>query len=202
LDGGSYRRLVGAASILVGIGGFVYSTFFVIYLQSGSTAAATVTFVALLLGGVLATAVVVGLYGMLREVDPLPAVWALVVGVIGTAGSAIHGGYDLANRFHPPAVLASDLPNAVDPRGLLTFAFTGLSLLAFAWLMVRSAAFPQRLAQLGLVTGGLLILVYVGRLVILNPKNWAVLTAAVLSGFVASPAFFVWLGVDLRRRPA
>jgi hypothetical protein len=45
--------------------------------------------------------------------------------------------------------------------------------------------------------------VYLGRLIVLNPKNPLLLTAAVLSGFVVSPAWFLWLGSILwRGQPA
>ena len=39
-------------------------------------------------------------------------VWALLLGVAGMTGSAIHAGYDLANVIHPPASpLPADLPS-------------------------------------------------------------------------------------------
>src|SRR5439155_1658755 len=80
----------------------------------------------------------------------------------------------------------SNLPNAVDPRGLMTFAVSGVATLVAAWLIVKGGTFPRRLGYLGAVTGMLLILVYLGRLIILNPKNPAVLTAAILTGFVGA----------------
>ncbi len=45
----------------------------------------------------------------------------------------------------------------------------------------------------------LLLVVYLGRLIILNPKNPVLLTAAILTGFVLSPAWFFWLGRELMR---
>ena len=84
----------------------------------------------------------------------------------------------------------------------MTFGVSGLAILVAAWLIVRGATgFPTRLGYLGAATGVLLIVVYLGRLIILNPKNPVVLTAAILTGFVLSPLWFAWLGRELWRGP-
>jgi hypothetical protein len=119
---------------------------------------------------------------------------------MAAAGSSIHGAYDLANFVkHPLGAPAGfrALPNAVDPRGLMTFGVSGLSILIAAWLILQGAALPRRLGQLGIATGLLLIVVYLGRLIILNPKNPVVLTAAILTGFILSPLWFIGLGREL-----
>jgi hypothetical protein len=116
-------------------------------------------------------------------------------------GAAIHGGFDLATLVKTPTVGRGNLPNYIDPRGLLTFAVTGIAIFVAAWLIWRGAAFPKGLAYLGFASGVLLVIVYLGRLIVLNPKSPAVLIAAVLSGFLVNPAFFIWLGLELRRSP-
>ena len=87
----SYERFAGICAILTGVVGFVYSVAFVILrsmpLQS----------VCLLLSGLVGTAALVAVYGRLRETDASFALWALLLGLVGAIGSAIHGGYDLAN---------------------------------------------------------------------------------------------------------
>ena len=195
----SSSRTAGSVAIALGAGGFAYSTSFVLYLHSGSTGAAKLAALLLSGGGVLSLVVLVALYERLRATDPFVALLALVFGAAGAAGSAIHGAYDLANFLHPPGVANANLPNAVDPRGLMTFAFAGAALLLMAWLIMRGAGLPKALGSLGIAGGVLLILIYVGRLTILNPKNPALLTIAVVSGFVVNPAWFVWLGLSLRR---
>ena len=55
---------------------------------------------------------------------------------------------------------------------------------------------PGRLAYLA---GGLLILVYLARLIVLAPTSPLVLVPAALAGFVVNPAFYLWLGLWLRR---
>ena len=131
------------------------------------------------------------------------ALVGLVLVVIGSAGAMAHGGYDLANLLHPPTadVLGdAGLPNPVDPRGLLTFGASGLGLLVLAALARGNAILPRGLATLGMVVGLLLVVVYLGRLIILTPTNPVVAAAAGLTGLILSPAFYIWVGIELRRR--
>jgi hypothetical protein len=51
-----------------------------------------------------------------------------------------------------------------------------------------------------MVVGALLIVVYLGRLIILTPTNPVVAAAAGVTGLILSPAFYLWLGMQLRRR--
>jgi hypothetical protein len=46
--------------------------------------------------------------------------------------------------------------------------------------------------------GALLIVIYLGRLIILDPTN-IVVRIALLAGVVVNTIWFVWLGVALRR---
>ena len=204
-----FERGSGYAAIAVGIGGLVYSITFVIFLSSGSRSAAEISSLLLMVGGLAALPVMLGVYGRLRGAEPGFAELAVLLGVLGAFGAAAHGAYDLANFIKAPGVAPDGLPNPVDPRGLGTFALTGLALLLVAWVIARGGRLPRRFGTLSLVAGALLVYVYLGRLIILNPKNPAVLVAAVLSGFVVNPVLFVWLGLillgmeptlDLRRR--
>jgi hypothetical protein len=80
--------------------------------------------------------------------------------VIAAAGSAAHGAYDLANFIKPPAALSGDVPNAVDPRSMMTFGVAGIAILVASLAIARTGAFPRVLAGLGTVAGVLLIVVY------------------------------------------
>ena len=62
-------------------------------------------------------------------------------------------------------------------------------------------ALPRGLGYLAFVAAALLVFVYVGRLIILDPKSPALLAAAVAVGYVVNPVWFVWLAVALRRKP-
>jgi hypothetical protein len=197
----SYERFAGWTSIAVAIGGIAYSLSFVIFLKNGSNTAATVADLALMLGGFAVTAVLIAVFRRLRETDAGFALWAVLLGILGAAGSGFHGGFDLAVQVKDPAGTVADLAaNPTDPRGLATFALSGLALLLISWLIIAGGRLPKRLGYLGILAGALLVIVYVGRLTVYNPKNPFLLTMAVLSGFVVNPAWFAWLGLVLLGR--
>jgi hypothetical protein len=200
-----YDRLAGGAALLAGIGGFVYSIAFIggIVLGAAPEAGKLVASAALLIGGLLTAVVLIAIHARVSGQAPQLAGLGLALALIGALGASVHGGYDLANVIHPPDsdVLAlNGLPNPIDPRGLLTFGIAGLGLLVLAWLLRRSATVPTGLATLGIVVGALLVVVYLGRLIVFAPTNPLVAGPAALVGFVLSPAFYIWLGLVLRRR--
>jgi hypothetical protein len=45
----------------------------------------------------------------------------------------------------------------------------------------------------------LLLVIYIGRLVVLDPEHPVLLVAALATGFVVNPLWWIWLGVALRR---
>ncbi len=162
----SFERFAGLNAILAGIAGLLYSISFIVLKND--------LFIALflMLGGLFATAALTGVYSRLKESDATFALWALLLGIAGSFGAIIHGGYDLANAINPPAVnnVLTSLPSVVDPRGLLTFGITGLGVFIIAWLMGRGKQFPQGLSYWGYLLAILLVLLYLGRLIILDPK--------------------------------
>jgi hypothetical protein len=170
----------------------------VIAVKAASQPADTASWTLLLIGGVFSTAVLVSLYQILRETDAGFAMWGLLLGFVGAAGSVIHGGFELA-RVIPTEVPVSFPGNPVDPRGLLTFGLAGAGLIVLSALIRRSPALPSGLGALGIALGVLLMLVYLGRLFIVDPNEPVLLGAAALAGVVAHPAFFIWLGRSLRR---
>ena len=93
----------------------------------------------------------------------------------------------------------ANLPNAVDPRGLMTFGVAGLAILIAAWAAGHRGAFRIELTPLGTLAGALLVIVYLGRLIVLDPNKPFLLAAAVVSGFLVTPAWFVWTGIELLR---
>ncbi len=191
----SFERFAGLCAILAGIVGLLYSISFIVLKNDLLIA------LFLMLGGLLSTAVLTVVYNRLRETDASFALWALLLGIAGSLGAAIHGGYDLANAINPPNVSAAlaSLPSPVDPRGLLTFGVTGLGVCGIAWLMGRSGRFPRGLSYWGYLLAVLLVVLYLGRLIILDPKNPVIVVDGVLSGFVVNPVWYLWLGVVLWR---
>lgn len=185
---------------IVGIGGIIYSLAFLII---GSQ---MIYSLGLLVGGILSTMVLTAVYARVRSVDSSIARWALVLGVVGAAGAAIHGGYDLANSINVPTGLANatpaaiEFPSQIDPRGLLTFGIAGIALFVFAWLITRSKSFPATFGYLTWLLAVLLVVIYLVRLVIYDPNaNPLIKPALGLAGFIVNPAWYIWLGYILQR---
>lgn len=196
----SFERFGGSMGILAGIAGFLYAVAFIILRN------ALLSSLFLMLVGVFSTAALVALYYRLRQTDTAFGLWALLVGLAGAFGSAIHGGYDLAYNVNvpspapPPELMA--LPSQVDPRGLLTFGFTGIALFTFSWLIIRSRVLPSALGYIGYLSAVLLIVLYLGRLIVLDPANPVILLPALLNGFILNPVWYIWLGIALYRHAA
>lgn len=199
MESRGFQRFGGLMAILGGVAGFLYAISFIIARNTLFSS------LFLMLLGILATAAFVAVYYRVRSADQSFALWALLVGLAGAVGTAAHGGYDLAYNINapatppPPEVLA--LPSQVDPRGLLAFGFAGISLFVFSWLILRSRTLPSGLGYLGYLSAVLLVILYVGRLIVLDPANPIVLVPALVNGFVAGPLWYVWLGVALWQRP-
>jgi hypothetical protein len=201
MSNSDFTRFGALAAVVAGLAGLGYSISFSLYLHSPSRGAAYVDALLLLVGGLVSTAAFTAVYERLRATDQPLALWGYVHALVGAFGAALHGAYDLANLANPPASFNADLPSSVDPRGLGTFGLTGLALAVTGILILRGGLLPRGLAYLGLLSSALLVFVYVGRLVILNPKSPGLLAAAVVVGYLLNPAWFVWLGLSLGRAP-
>ena len=186
-DGREFERLAGWAGIVTGVAGAGYAVSFVI-LKTTSLSAFL-----LLVAPLVSTLVLVALYGRLRRVEPGLALWVLVIGIASAVGASVHGGYDLANALHPPAT-TSDLPSAIDPRGLLTFGGSGLALLAASWLIARTGEFPSWTPPAAFVLSVALIVTYLARLIVLDANSPLVLGPALVAG-VLSPILYFGIGL-------
>jgi hypothetical protein len=190
-----FERFAGGCAILAGVGSVLYSLSFLV-VQSAALSA-----LFLLLGGLLALPVLSAVYQHVAQTQAAFARWAFLLSVTGALGGLIHGGYDLANALHPPASIAAQagLPDAVDPRGLLVFGIAGLGLFLIAWLIGQHRRFPRSLSYPGYITALLLIGLYLGRLLILDPASPLIALSALLGGFVLNPLWYIWLGIVLVR---
>jgi hypothetical protein len=200
-DRGSFDRFAAVCALASAVGGLTYSVAFLAAVRADSTIGGRVLDYALLLGGLLATAVYTALYLRLRDASPSFALWAYVLGVASAVGTTIHGAFDLANAFNPPQGSSGALPNAVDPRGVLTFFVTAIAVTTFSAILRRDPGFPRWLGILGIVTGVLLVVVYLGRLIALDPNTPWLLGAAGLTGFILVPLLYLgWAAALWRRR--
>ncbi len=75
-----------------------------------------------------------------------------------------------------------------------------MGLLVLSWLILRSHKFPSGFAWLGYLSVILMLLLYLGRLVILDATNLIIVIPALLEGFIVNPIWYIWLGVILLRR--
>jgi hypothetical protein len=202
----AFDKFAGLCAILVGIVIFLYALAFVVIAPRAPELGGLLSALLLFLNGLLVTAPLTAIYQRLQETDAYFALWALILGLAGAFGAAIHGGFDLANAIHPPDAIPSDLttalatlPSQVDPRGLLTFGVAGIALFVVAWLMGQGQHFPRSLSYLGYLLALLLVIIYVGRLTILNPANPVLLVPILLAGFLVNPVWYIWLGLVLWR---
>jgi hypothetical protein len=200
VEGVSFDRFAGMCAILGGVAGLLYSVSFVIIARTSPDLGVMLYSLFLLLGGALNTAVLVALYNRLRDTSQPFAMWGVALGVAAAVGSIIHGGYDLANAINPPANANLDLPSQIDPRGLLTFGVAGISIFVLSGLITRSGDFPKALGFLGYAVAAMLLVIYLGRLVILDATNPAIVVPALLTGFLLNPAWYIGLGIVLLRR--
>jgi hypothetical protein len=189
----SFEKFAGWTAILAGASGFLYSIAFIV-LRSNLLSAFF-----LMLGGLFSTAALTALYQRLRGTESGFALLGLLLALSAALGSAIHGGYDLSNVLHPPASLNPDLPNPIDPRGLLTFGVAGLGLFLLSWLMTQEMRFPKGLAYLGILSAILMIVLYLGRLIILQATSLVIVIPALLEGFIVNPIWYIWLGLTFFR---
>lgn len=186
----SFNRIAGWSAILTAAIAFIYSIAFVVLKSDGLAA------IALLAGGLLTVAAVLGLRARIRSGAPNLTDLGSAFAVVGSLGASIHGAYNLAVVIHPPAV-ATDFPSPIDPRGFLTFGISGLGVLILSVAAMSSGRLPRKLAWLGAAFGVLLVLVYLGRLIVLDATSPLILVPAAIAGLVASPVFYVWLGREL-----
>ena len=188
----SFERFAGWGAILAGLSGFLYSISFIVLRNELLNA------LFLMLGGLFSTSALTALYQRLRGTESGFALLGLLLSLSAALGSAVHGGYDLANAIHPPASGIAG-PNAIDPRGLLTFGVAGLGLFLFSWLIIQDIRLPKGLAFLGYLSGTLMIVLYLGRLIVLQATSLVIVIPALLEGFIVNPLWYVWLGSTFLR---
>ena len=171
----------------------VYAVGFV-FLKSGNIYSP-----ALFIGGLVNAVTLVAVYERVKVNGSGLVLLGLLLGFAGTLGATIHGAYDVANLFHQPATVTdATLPFQVDPRGLLTFGISGLGVLALSWQALRNAALPRNVGQLGVVLGVLLVVIYLGRLIVLDANSLLILVPAGL-GTIVSIAWYFLVGRELLR---
>lgn len=192
-----FDKFAGISAILAGGVSVLYGVFFALALR-GSETTAKPSAVLLMVSGLLGIVVVCALYQCFINLDSGFALLALVLGVLGAGGALIHGAFDLSTLVGPEEVAGIGV-NSVDPRGVLVFGISGLSVLIFSRLIVVGTRLPLNLGWVGYGLAALLLLLYLGRLFILDPAQPILRFTAILAGFVLNPVWNLWIGVELLR---
>lgn len=192
----SFARFASWCAYLAAVAGLAYSVTFVATTDDDTRFGEGLEGAFLLAGGVLAVAVFAALYERVREREPGFALLGLLLGAGGGLGAAIHGAYQLALAVEGLGAESEDLPNAVDPRGFLTFGATAGAVAIFAALL------GGRLRVVGAVLAVLLAILWIGRLVGGDADDVLLLLPAALAGLVANPLWYALLGRELGRSTA
>jgi hypothetical protein len=195
----AFNRTAIVAAYLSGAIALAYSLTFAYYVRTGDAWAQYTSSGLLIAGGLVGLPVLVALYHRLRTSDEGFALVALLIAAAAAIGSMLHGAHDVAVFANPDqSGSATAYPNFTDPRGFATFALFGLGLVVLS-LLVRSAGFSGRTSFVGITTGLSTIVVYIGRVTVLDPQRWWVAIAAIASGVVGLPVWNVLLARDLTR---
>src|SRR5262249_31539826 len=192
----AFSRFAPVCAISTGLSSVLYAVFFLLVKGALHTYLPSVF---LALGGFLALPPLVAIYQRVWRTEEGFALWALLLAAVGYLGTATHAIFGLA-AVMPKGIdigSAKDL-NPADPRGFLAFFVTGVAVLAFAWLIQRSGAFPVELAYVGYVLGVSVILLFLGNLVTgTNTTSLLILIPGAVASLLATPVWNLWLGLRL-----
>lgn len=191
----SLDRLAGPLARAVGVGGLLYGLLFLWIVEDAPDWVPKVWHALLVVGGLLTIPVTVALYQVVRATDEGLALSALLLGIAGALGGVAHGAWNLAAIINVDQVGRDNA--SPDPGGILRYATAGLALMLIGWLVVAAPPrrLPVRFGWLAVVSGAVLIYIYLGRLYdFVTPAHKISLWAPVLYGLVLSPCLYLWLG--------
>jgi hypothetical protein len=166
----SFQRFAGWSAVTAAAAGLTFTVAFSIVVREGDRWAKWVSAVALAGGGLVTVPVIIALYALLRDREPEFALLGAFIGVVGALATATHGAFDVGGLSERITADLGDVPNFVDPRGFSTFALTALALLVFGWLGLRTGGLDRTVARLAVLVAVLLVVLYVRRLTVLDPK--------------------------------
>jgi hypothetical protein len=217
----SFQKFAGGAAIVVALCSLLYGLVFLFLLpaeQKGAPPAALVSYAAnpiprnilnilFTVGGLAATAALVGIYRHVREGHEGWAFWSAVPGLaygiltavhgiylifLGPTLSALYGREDTAIRA--AAVVVGYIPSPLDPSSFSKFFLAGIWLLVTGALMLRTNYFSRWLGYLALVAGIGVILLFIGTA---TGTLFLVLATGVPGSAIIGPLFWLWVGYTL-----
>jgi hypothetical protein len=189
----AFRRVAAVSAAVAVVTSLLYSVTFAVVVRRGSHWAEWTSSTALLAGALAAIVVVLAARERFAGGEPQFAQLAVVLGLAGALGSAVHAAYDLAALAKPAESDALGL-SPTDPRGFATFALTGLALGLFGVLGHAAGALSSRTRWIALMTAASLVVVFVGRLALLDPNRLVIKVLALACGVVLNPLVLAAFG--------
>jgi hypothetical protein len=187
----TFQRFAGWSALAAAAAGVTFTVAFSVVVREGDRWAKWVSAVTLAGGGLLTLPVLVALYARLREREPEFAFLGVLLGTVGVLATAAHGAFDVAGLSKRVKPDLSNVPSFVDPRGFATFGLTALALLVFGIIGLRRGGLDRAVARVAVLAAVLLVVLYVGRLTVLDPEANVIKATALISGLVVTPAFFL-----------
>jgi hypothetical protein len=126
----------------------------------------------------------------------------VLLGTVGALATAAHGAFDVAGLSKTVKPDLSNVPNFVDPRGFATFGLSALALLVFGVIGLRTGGLDRTVARTAVLAAVLLVVLYVGRLTVLDPEANVIKVTALISGLIVNPAFFLLFARSLLQTTA
>jgi hypothetical protein len=185
-----FNKIGGYSAIIVGVLSILYAIFYLIISRQSEALGITGSWLILEASGIFSSAAYVGLYGRVRSTNEGLALWALLLGVMASFATLVHGGYE-AHVVGQASSLSQ-----VDPNGLATFGVVGLVSLLFSWLVVRGGGLAKNFGYLGIFNALLLIVLYFATVAGSMP---IILLSGGLTSVIIGPIWWIWLGLQLIR---
>jgi hypothetical protein len=198
----SFQRFAGWSALAAAAAGVTFTAAFSVVVREGDQWANGSARLALAGGGLVTVPVVIALYALLREREPEFAFLGVLLWTVGALATAAHGAFDAAGLSKTVKPDLSNVPNFVDPRGFATFGLSALALLVFGVIGLRTGGLDRTVARIAVLAAVLLVVLYVGRLTVLDPEANVIKATALISGLIVNPAFFLLFARSLLQTTA
>lgn len=190
----SFGRFGGISAMIVGLLSILYAVFYLVIARQAAYVGTLGSWLILGVSGILSSAAFVALYQRVRHVDEGYGLWALLLGVMASFATLIHGVYEA--QLLTGGVSGPQVASEIDPAGLATFGVTGLVAFVFGRLILHSGMLPQRLGQLGMINAVLLVVLFFATF---SGSQNVILLSGGLTSVIVGPIWWIWLGSELRK---